>query len=92
MTVTRLGIGGDGAGGAQTQIAGVEPLPAVVEAVRAAGVRLRRVRGSLVGVCPVCARPTLYVGNATFTCFGCGVRGNAENAAERLRERKGRAA
>lgn len=41
MTVTRLGIGGDGARGAQTQIAGVEPLPAVVEAMRAAGVDSR---------------------------------------------------
>lgn len=79
----------DAAGGAvrgggdvtrQSTIAGLDPLPAVVEAVRAAGVRLRHVRGSLVGECPACSRPTLYVGDVAFTCFGCGTTGGVEEA------------
>lgn len=81
----------------QTTLPALEPLPPVVEAVRAAGVRLSRSRtGSLVGHCPVCARhqQTIYVSErgGWWACFGCGVRGTAANAAERLKDRKGRAA
>lgn len=81
----------------QSTIAGLDPLPAVVEAVKAAGVHLHRSRtGALVGHCPVCARrqTTLYVSErgGWFACFGCGVRGNAASAGERLKDRKGRAA
>lgn len=83
--------------GQQRTIAGLDPLPPVVEAVRAAGVVLSRSRtGALVGHCPACARrqATLYVSErgGWFVCFGCGTRGNAANADERLRERRGRAA
>lgn len=81
----------------QRTIAGIDPLPPVVEAVRGAGVRLERSRtGALVGGCPVCGRVprTLYVSErgGWFACFACGARGNVTNAAERLKERKGRAA
>lgn len=64
----------------QTTIPALDPLPPVVEAVRAAGVRLVRRHGSLVGTCPACGRPTLYVGRLTFCCFGCGRRGGTEEA------------
>lgn len=66
--------------GQQRTIAGLDPLPPVVEAVRAAGVVLRRRRGELVGDCPSCKRPTLRVGTETFTCFGCGKTGGVEEA------------
>lgn len=70
---------------AQTTIPALDPRPPVVEAVLALGIRLRSCRGSLVGVCPRCVRPVLYVGALTFTCFGCGARGGAKDAAWKLR-------
>lgn len=81
----------------QLHIAALDPLPPVVEAVRAAGVSLLRSdTGSLVGYCPACARraPTLFVSESGgwWQCFACGVRGGAADAATRLVARKERAA
>ncbi|MCC6649106.1 MAG: HNH endonuclease [Polyangiaceae bacterium] len=67
-------VGGGGVMVRQSTIAGIDPLPPVVEAVRAAGVRLRRRRGALVGTCASCGRPTLYVSERQgwARCFSCG--------------------
>lgn len=78
---------------AQTTIPALDPLPPVVEAVRAAGVRLLRTdTGSLVGYCPACARrvPTLFVSESGgwWQCFACGVRGGAQDAATKLQRRR----
>lgn len=78
---------------AQTTIPALDPLPPVVEAVRAAGVSLLRSdTGSLVGYCPRCERrvPTLFVSERAgwWQCFACGVRGGAADAATRLVRRR----